>query len=49
VDYVKQVLLAKDRRLGAETACPYGLYLVGVSYPEHFGIPIETISPWFLT
>jgi tRNA pseudouridine38-40 synthase len=49
VDYVKQVLLAKDRRLGAETASPYGLYLVGVNYPEHFGIPSESLGPWFLT
>ena len=49
VDYVKQVLLAKDRRLGAETASPYGLYLVGVNYPEFFGIPSESIGPWFLT
>ena len=46
--YVSEVLKAKDRRLGAETASPYGLYLVGVSYPEQFGIPQETIGPWFL-
>jgi tRNA pseudouridine38-40 synthase len=47
-EYVKQVLQAKDRRMGAETASPYGLYLVGVSYPESFGIPQETLGPWFL-
>ena len=36
--WVQDVLLAKDRRLGAETAPPYGLYLVGVTYPEKFGV-----------
>lgn len=46
--YVSAVLSAKDRRMGAETASPYGLYLVGVSYPEHFGIPQDSIGPWFL-
>jgi tRNA pseudouridine38-40 synthase len=46
--YVSEVLHAKDRRMGAETASPYGLYLVGVTYPEIFGIPQETIGPWFL-
>jgi tRNA pseudouridine38-40 synthase len=47
-EYVKQVLQAKDRRMGAETASPYGLYLVGVTYPDTFGIPQETLGPWFL-
>ena len=47
-EYVKQVLQAKDRRMGAETASPYGLYLVGVTYPESFEIPHETLGPWFL-
>ena len=36
--WVKDVLLAKDRRLGAETAPPYGLYLVAVTYPEAFHV-----------
>lgn len=48
VDYVKFLLKEKDRRLGAETASPYGLYLVGVSYPENFNISSETLGPWFL-
>jgi tRNA pseudouridine38-40 synthase len=46
--YVEEVLAAKDRRLGAETASPYGLYLVGVTYPEQLNIPAETVGPWFL-
>lgn len=36
--WVQDVLLAKDRKLGAETAPPYGLYLVGVTYPDQFGV-----------
>ena len=40
VGWAHEVLLAKDRRLGAETASPYGLYLVGVNYPEKFGMNI---------
>lgn len=38
VAWVEEVLLARDRRLGAETAPPYGLYLVEVCYPEKFGV-----------
>ena len=48
VDFVKYLLKEKNRCLGAETASPYGLYLVGVTYPESFGIPTETLGPWFL-
>lgn len=36
--WVKDVLLAKDRKLGAETAPSYGLYLVDVAYPAIFGV-----------
>jgi len=37
--WAKEVLNAKDRRLGGETAPPYGLYLIHVLYPSHFQIP----------
>lgn len=46
--WVKEVLLAKDRRLGAETAPPYGLYLVSVAYPKEFGVIVSTPGPLFL-
>jgi len=46
-DWVKEVLVAKDRRLGAATAPPYGLYLTGVSYPPEFGMLSPTDSPLF--
>lgn len=48
VDWVKQVLEAKDRRLGAETAPAYGLYLVQVNYPEEFNILLNSPGPAFL-
>ncbi len=38
-DAAQTVLLARDRRLGDVTAPPYGLYLTGVSYPEHYQFP----------
>lgn len=48
VEWVQEVLDAKDRRLGAETAPPYGLYLVKVSYPQEFSLIPETIGPLIL-
>ena len=48
VQWVSEVLLAKDRRLGAETAPPYGLYLVGVAYPPEFGVSQNISGPLFL-
>ncbi|MFA5959062.1 MAG: tRNA pseudouridine(38-40) synthase TruA [Tatlockia sp.] len=46
--WVKEVLDAKDRRLGAETAPPYGLYLVGVTYPQEFAVLQSSPGPLFL-
>ena len=48
VSWVSEVLSAKDRRLGAETAPPYGLYLVGVDYPPEFSVPQTFAGPLFL-
>jgi len=47
VSWVKEVLFAKDRRLGAATAPSYGLYLVGVKYPQEFGILKPSVAPLF--
>lgn len=49
VAWAKQVLEAKDRSLGAETAPPYGLYLVDVAYPDKYKLPKAPIGPMFLT
>ena len=37
--WVASVLATRDRRAASVTAAPYGLYLVGVDYPETTGIP----------
>jgi len=37
--WIAELLRARDRRMGAVTAPPQGLYLAQVEYPEEFGIP----------
>lgn len=49
VDWAEEVLLAKDRTVAAATAPPFGLYLVDVLYPEHYGLPIQQPGPYFLS
>lgn len=46
--WVKTVLDARDRSAGGATAPAYGLYLVGVDYPETFQLP-EAICKPFIT
>lgn len=46
VEWIQDVLSAKNRSLGAETAPPYGLYLIEVTYPEKYQIPYVT-APLF--
>ncbi len=48
VDWVQDVLASKDRKKGAETAPPYGLYLVNVTYPDKFKLASLMVGPWFL-
>lgn len=38
ITWIDKVLEAKDRRMGAETAPSYGLYLVQVTYPQKFAM-----------
>src|SRR5690606_30983499 len=38
-DWVAEVLDARDRKCAGVTAPPDGLYLGGVYYPVHFGLP----------
>ena len=47
--WITDVLVAKDRTKAAATASPHGLYLVGVSYPSHYGIPSSDLGLPFLT
>lgn len=48
ISWAQEVLQAKDRTLGAETAPPYGLYLVDVTYPEQYNLVSLATGPWFL-
>ena len=40
VSWAQELLQLKDRKLGAETASPYGLYLAGVTYPAEYEISV---------
>lgn len=43
--WIRELLLAGDRTLAADTAPPDGLYLVDVEYPAHFGLPPTPPGP----
>lgn len=45
VEWVAQVLALKDRANAGTMAKPNGLHLVGVEYPEHFGLPQALPGP----
>jgi tRNA pseudouridine38-40 synthase len=45
MDWSREVLEHRDRRLGGVNAVPAGLYFVGVQYPEHYGIPYAPERP----
>jgi tRNA pseudouridine38-40 synthase len=48
VAWFHELMAVRDRALASPTASPKGLYLVDVSYPEHFGLPATHIGPDFL-
>lgn len=47
-DWPGELLAGRDRRRGAATASPAGLYLVAVGYPREFGLPGAALGPFFL-
>ncbi|MCL5040955.1 MAG: tRNA pseudouridine(38-40) synthase TruA [Gammaproteobacteria bacterium] len=49
VAWAAEVLAGKDRRSGGLTAPGYGLYLVDVTYPQHFDLPERYLGPHFLS
>jgi tRNA pseudouridine38-40 synthase len=48
VEWVNELLVKKDRKLAAETAPPYGLYLTNVIYPESYNLPETSSHPLLL-
>ncbi len=48
VNWVNQILAAKDRRAAGATEKPNGLYLTQVYYPEEFDLPIEPVNPEYI-
>lgn len=46
--WIGQLLAGADRCKSAATAAAYGLYLVDVEYPDHFGLPQLPKGPVFL-
>ncbi|KUM33965.1 pseudouridine synthase [Pseudomonas sp. EpS/L25] len=48
VEWVAEVLAARERRQGGVTAHPFGLYLVRVEYPDHLQVPERPLGPLFL-
>lgn len=46
--WIAELLAAKNRDLAGATAKAGGLYLVEVTYPEHFGLPKMPLGPLWL-
>lgn len=44
IAWLADVLQARDRRLGAATLGPQGLYLVAVGYDDRFGLPSSALA-----
>ncbi|MGB1198904.1 MAG: tRNA pseudouridine(38-40) synthase TruA [Thalassotalea sp.] len=48
IEWIEEVLHAKNRCLAGMTAQSAGLYFVGVDYPETFDLPQRELGPLFL-
>lgn len=47
--WAREVLEGRSRKAGGLTAPAFGLYLVEVTYPDHFKLPKRFIGPHFLS
>ncbi len=48
MEWIGEILDAKDRTVSGATAKAEGLYLVDVTYPLHYGLPKPPLGPlWF--
>jgi tRNA pseudouridine38-40 synthase len=47
-EWMKDILVARDRKQGGVTIAPQGLYLVEVTYPADFKLPRIPLGPFFL-
>ena len=47
LDWMAELLAAKDRTKAGPTAAAAGLYLVAVEYPEHYDLPSQGFLPRF--
>ncbi|MAO39073.1 MAG: tRNA pseudouridine(38-40) synthase TruA [Pseudohongiella sp.] len=47
-DWVREVLMSRDRKKGGDTARPDGLFLVHVGYPDYPDLPQLPLGPCFL-
>jgi tRNA pseudouridine38-40 synthase len=43
-EWIEELLKGKDRTLGGDTASASGLYLQSITYPEQFGLPVNSAS-----
>lgn len=46
--FMAEVLASRDRNQAGMTAPAEGLYLVGVDYPDHWGLPVQKLGPLWL-
>lgn len=46
VTWARELLDGRDRRRASPTASASGLYLTGVRYDDHFGLPATAREPW---